>query len=436
MPRLPSTLLVFSLVGCLLGMPFSPLVRAIELRTTSGDRTIVRNVSTSSMWRQADEADETLEADEAMEYLETVPAPLMMGKGVPAWETESCDSACQAGPAACMPMCGERFWVELEFLLWWREGRYFPPLVTTGDPGVLPAATVLFGGGQLSEQARPGGRLQFGMWLDDCQCLGVGGRFVSIADAKTNYDLDSGQLPFFARPFFDADPAVNAQEAQIIANAPGQTGDLSLVTESEFMAADAFIRCLMFRNSCSRLDFLFGYQFGRLDESLVIETNTMDLFGVRDSFLTRNEFHGGHFGVQGQYRWGGWGLELAAKFGFGNMQQQAILSGSTSNSTQNSGLLVQEETNAGTHQRDEFSYMHDTGLKLVYFPTKRVKLSLGYSLMFFSDVLRPGDQIDTAVDSRLFPAVPAPAGAARPAFQFDSNHFYAHGLNLGLECRF
>ncbi|MCL4202728.1 MAG: BBP7 family outer membrane beta-barrel protein [Pirellulaceae bacterium] len=430
MPRLPSSWLVFSFVGCLLGMPCSQLVRAIELRTTNGDRTIVRHVSTSSILQQADEV------DEAVDPLEYVPAPVMSGKGLPTWEAETCGSTCQMGPSACLPACGERFWVELEFLLWWREGRYFPPLVTTDNPGTLPNATVLFGGDQLSEQARPGGRLQFGMWLDDCQCLGVGGRFVSIAEATTNFELDSSQLPFFARPFFDADPAVNAQEAQVIANAPGQTGDLNLVTESEFMAADAFVRCLMFRNGFARMDFLFGYQFGRLDESLVIETNTMNLLAVRDSFLTRNEFHGGQFGVNGQYRWGCLGVEMAAKFGFGNMNQQAILSGSTTGSTQNSGLLVQQETNAGTHQRDEFSYMHDTGIKLVYYPTERIKLSLGYSMMFFSDVLRPGDQVDTAVDSRLFPAVAAPAGVVRPAFEFDSNHFYAHGLNLGLECRF
>ena len=183
-----------------------------------------------------------------------------------------------------------------------------------------------------------------------------------------------------------------------------------------------------------------GYQFGRLDENLVIDTTSTNTaigtLNVRDSFVTQNEFHGGHFGLEGEYRWGCWGLELLARFGFGNMQQKAILSGATSNSSQNSGLLVQEETNAGTHQRDEFSYMQDSGAKLVYYPTERLKLSLCYSLIFFSDVLRPGDQIDTSVDSRLFPPTTPPAGVVDPAFTFNSNHYYAHGLNFGVECRF
>jgi hypothetical protein len=216
-------------------------------------------------------------------------------------------------------------------------------------------------------------------------------------------------------------------------------GQLILLTESEFLAADAFLRCLMLRTGCSRLDFLFGYQFGRLNESLVIDTSSTfgetSTLSVRDSFLTQNQFHGGHFGLQGQYRWGLLGVEMMTKFGFGNMHQKVILDGSSTGTSPNSGLLVQELTNEGTHQRDVFSYMHDTGIRLAYYPTERVKLSLGYSLIFFSDVLRPGDQIDTNVDGRLF-FVPPPADAARPAQQFRSTHFYAHGLNLGLECRF
>jgi hypothetical protein len=435
MLRRTALLIIVSLLSALIVTPWMSVGHAIELRTTSGDRTIIRTVSTARTYGRAEETEqeEIAPLAAAPEYDEFVPVDSD-------WGLMGFEPACHAGPGFCAPVCAERFWVELEFLLWWREGRSFPPLVTTDDPGILPNATVLFGGGQLHEQARPGGRLQFGLWLDDCQCLGIGGRFVSIAEARNRYDLDSDNLAFFARPFFDADPAVSAQEAQVIANAPGQTGALSLVTESQFLAADAFFRCLMLRNDYSRLDFLFGYQLGRLDENLIIETTSTNpdigTLGVRDSFLTRNEFHGGHFGVQGQYRRGFWGLEMMAKVGFGNMNQQAELSGATTGSTQNSGLLVQQETNAGTYQRDTFSYMHDTGIKLAYYPSEHIKLSLGYSLMFFSDVLRPGDLIDTSVDSRLFPATSPPTGVARPAFEFHSNHFYAHGLNLGIECRF
>ncbi len=422
---------------------------ATEFRTTSGNRTIVRTVSATSRVGFDDDTQRQMDAPthqhDELEFGVLDHGGYMMEYGDGYHLGGSCgvDASCGVGVGRYGPVCIERFWVEFEFLLWWRESRFYPPLVTGNDPGVLPDATVLFGGGSVDEQARPGGRLQFGMWLDDCQCLGIGGRFVSIGDAKNRFELNSGDLPFFARPFFD--DLTGQQEALVVDNmgTQGTTfGQIQVLTESEFLAADAFLRCLMVRTCHSRLDFLFGYQMGRLNEGLLIESSSSptgataaDSLRVRDSFRTSNEFHGGHFGIQGRYQRGCWGLELMTKFGFGNMNQQADLSGSTDPNRPNSGLLVQQGSNAGVHTRDTFSYMHDTGIKLFYHPVDRIRLSVGYSLMFFSSVLRPGDQIDTTVDSSFFGLEPSP-NAVRPAFDFNATHFYAHGLSLGLECRF
>lgn len=443
MLRLAAYLTIVGILGAFLGPPLTGVAGAIELRTTSGDRTIIRNVSTASWMERADESDEQGSSpipDSDAEELGAVDF---------GWDSMEYDSghgiapgcqagyACGVGSACCDPMCAERFWVELDFLLWWREGRDFPALVTGEDPGTLsdPPSPVLFGGGQLNEQARPGGRLEFGMWLDDCQCLGAGGRFVSIGNARTRFALAgaAGDGQFFARPFYDT--AVPETNALVVHNGVNTIGTLDLVTESEFQTADAFLRCLVVRTGYSRLDFLFGYQLGRLNESLVIASNSEELASgnvltVTDSFATRNEFHGGHFGIQGQYLWGVFGLEMAARFGFGNMNQQATLAGSSVPPNPSGGLLVNQQINSGTHQRDVFSYMHDAGLELVYYPTERVKLSLGYNMMFFSDMARPGDQIATNIDG-------SPFGLdSVPPFKFESTHFFAHGLNLGLECRF
>jgi hypothetical protein len=358
-----------------------------------------------------------------------------------------CDSCC-APAVSYPPLCGDMMWAELEFLLWWRSGRFLPPLAT-GAPGALPQAPVLFGGGEVNEQARPGGRLGFGWWLDPCQTVGIGGSFVAVGNARNTFFMDSTQTGFLGRPFFDTDPGAapgTENTAQVIFNitpppaGPGTTGEFGLVSDSDFMAADAFMRCIWLQGPMSRVDFIFGYQFGRIDESLIIDTLTISptpgpTFTVRDSLLTQNEFHGGHFGLKGQYRWGALGLDLSTKAGFGNMSQRALLAGETDGIAGEGGLLVQP-SNAGMHQRDEFSYMHDVGVKLTYYPVEQLKLSVGYSMVFFSDVLRPGDQIETidgqpAVDSRWFTGQ-----GTRPEFNFNSTHFYLHGLNVGLECRF
>src|SRR5262245_16532969 len=70
----------------------------------------------------------------------------------------------------------ERLWVEAEFLLWWMRGDRVPPLVTGSPPGApigqagvlgVPGTVVLFGGERTNSDARSGGRLTIGVWLDD-----------------------------------------------------------------------------------------------------------------------------------------------------------------------------------------------------------------------------------------------------------------------------
>jgi hypothetical protein len=83
--------------------------------------------------------------------------------------------------------------------------------------------------------------------------------------------------------------------------------------------------------------------------------------------------------------------------------------------------------------------VQDAGFKLVYYPVERMKLSLGYTVMYWSSVARPGSHIDTTVDNRLLTAPPPPtppSGVARPAFAFRPTDFYLHGLNVGLEVSF
>jgi hypothetical protein len=406
---------------------------AADLRSTIDDRTIVRTVSVE----QAVESELELESD-------AVPDAVPLEQfGF----DESCGPSC--GPDACR--IRDNTWAGLEYLLWYREGRFFPPLVTTTpNAGVLPQATVLFGGDDLQEPARPGGRLDVGHWFDDGHCLGIGGALVVLGESTVGMSLNSSDLRFFARPFFDASNNDTSTAQAISSNLSNPTtlGTLNLQTGSEFLATDVYVRWLLLRTCGVRLDLLGGYQFARIAEDLVINTFTQTQPGglpslaVQDSFSTRNEYNAGHFGLLGDYRRGPWGLELLARFGFGTMRQTVSINGSSTavdanggTSTRASGLLAQL-TNSGVHTQDTFSFMNDAGVKLAYYPTERLKLSLGYSLMYWSSVVRPGQEIDLSVDSRLFTGNVAGTTPTHPAFAFDPTHFVVHGLNAGLELRF
>jgi hypothetical protein len=103
-----------------------------------------------------------------------------------------------------------------------------------------------------------------------------------------------------------------------------------------------------------------------------------------------------------------------------------------------SGLLAQEATNGGVHVQDDFAFMTDAGVKLYYCATDRFKLSVGYSLMYFSSVVRPGNHVNLNVDSRLLgdpPDDPDPP-IIEPAFSFDTTDFLLQGINLGAEFAF
>jgi hypothetical protein len=121
--------------------------------------------------------------------------------------------------------------------------------------------------------------------------------------------------------------------------------------------------------------------------------------------------------------------------GFGNMRQTAVVNGFNTitvpgqTSTTSEGGLLTAPTNIGTQSRDEFCVVPELNLSLAYRIRPCLELSVGYSFMYFSDVLRPGDIVDTTIDtdSDL---------ETRPALIFNSSSFWVQGLNLGLHYNF
>jgi hypothetical protein len=60
---------------------------------------------------------------------------------------------------------------------------------------------------------------------------------------------------------------------------------------------------------------------------------------------------------------------------------------------------------------------------------------VGYTLLYWSKVTRPGDLIDLNVNPSQIPPGTL-SGSPEPRFSFASNDFWIHGLNLGLEYQF
>ena len=107
-------------------------------------------------------------------------------------------------------------------------------------------------------------------------------------------------------------------------------------------------------------------------------------------------------------------------------------------SVQMGGLLAQP-TNIGHYSRNRFAVAPEAGVKLGYQVTDWMKLTVGYSFVYLSDVARPGHQIDRTVNTSQLASQLGGGmlvGPARPAFVFKGTDFWGQGLNLGMELRY
>ncbi len=416
---------------------------------------------------QAQPMDEAIMADEHIVHDEGASCDGSCGGGCDSCSShESYCDTCRSPRrfCICLPSHG---WVHAEYLLWWQSGMNLPPLVTTGGgttratAGVLPGATILYGGNDdVLDGSRSGGRIRFGTWFDRFPGLGLEGEYFGLAQGSEGFFQNSSGTPTLARPFFNI--VTGLQDAELVAFPNVLSGSVQVDVTSELNGAAArFRKSLYCSSGCayspfccttvptsSRLDGTVGYRYYELKESLAIrerlqstDINNPGSFNILDQFDTRNQFNGGEIGVLWQGRRGLWSLDGLMRVGIGNNHQTVTIRGNSvvtqngASTTFNNGILTQR-TNIGTYDRNEFTMIPELGATLGYQFTRNVRLTAGYSLIYWGNVVRPGDQVDLDVNPNLFPPEAVPfTGALRPQFQFVSTDYWVQGLSFGAEMR-
>jgi hypothetical protein len=130
------------------------------------------------------------------------------------------------------------------------------------------------------------------------------------------------------------------------------------------------------------------------------------------------------------------------KLALGNVHQRVDIQGQTTStrggqaSTTLTGGLLAQRTNIGHYSRDELAVVPELGANIGYHLTPRLQATLGYTFIYWSRVVRPGDQIDLEVNPDLLPPEADPfTGPLRPQFVFRTTDFWAQGLQAGLDYR-
>ena len=365
----------------------------------------------------------------------------------------------------------QNFWVTAEYLSWRAKGNDLPALLTTSpigtpqeDAGMLgsPTTSVVFGETGIDDEYRSGARIALGFWATEGEYTGYEVEYLALTDAGTDFTdrevfSDGTGNQILARPFFNVQTRM--QDTVLLAfpnfipdiGPPADLdGDFSVESNTSTESLAVTRRDLLWMDNAIgyRSYFLVGYRYFNLDEDLRIRDRITPVGGLfvpgsfidsTDEFDTMNDFHGLELGVHTQYNRGQWTWDVLTKLAMGNSHEVVNIRGETIifngfvEEDFNGGTLT-APTNIGRFSQNEFALMPEFGINLAYQFTPNLKFTVGYSFIYYSHVMRTGDQIDLALNPSQFDGGTL-VGEARPQPTLEDTDYFLYGGNAGIEWR-
>lgn len=369
---------------------------------------------------------------------------------------DPCGMICPDAKCCPCPTSGHRWYGSTEYLLWWISDSHYPPLVTAGNiaqpiPGAIgePGTTVLYGGNSVNNGPLSGLRFRMGYWFDECETCGLDGSFFFLGPRSTNFLASSSAYPVLGRPFYDVNH--QQQSAETVTDPRGAFGSVMVNSSSFLWGGDLNFR----RNLCCgcawRIDGLAGARYLNLSENLDVLEQVHVVPGPLagqntglDSFITQNQFYGGQAGFIAEYRRNRWVVDLRATLAAGDTYSSVQVAGGQTLLPANGGPvqhfpggLLALPSNEGLRTGNRFSLVPEVGINLGYQMTENLKLFVGYNFLYWTGVVRPGDQINRNLNVNQIPHFPAgPTAPLLPYQPFNATNFWAQGVNIGLQLRY
>src|SRR5262249_53758296 len=145
-----------------------------------------------------------------------------------------------------------------------------------------------------------------------------------------------------------------------------------------------------------------------------------------DRFQADSTFYGAQVGGRAGWDDGCLSVSVLGKLALGCTQQTVGISGASSAVVNPGearravpGGLLAQPSNIGRHFRSRFAAVPEVGLTAGWWLTDWLQFQAGYSLLYWSDVARPGEAIDREVNRFAVPTDPnfrLAAGPPQPAF--------------------
>ena len=295
--------------------------------------------------------------------------------------------------------------------------------------------------------------------------------------------------PLLTIPFIDAStglPQALDISSQTLNHTPYLTGSIAIHSDVQLWGYELNLVSHSIRTADRSVDMWIGFRSLTMDENLDInQTVTPAQTGnitiqypsvglgqnnyfavaanapvfIQDHFQTRNEFYGAQVGARFAWDLFGFTADLTMKVAVGATHQEAVINGSTTasmvaanpampqiapQSLTTPGGTFALANNIGSYNQNQFTVVPEIGLNIKYAITSQLSVQVGYSGTYWSNVARPGAQIDPVLNSKLIPTggLIAPGNFVpgqehgRPYFVFHDTAFWAQGVNFGLEFRY
>jgi hypothetical protein len=359
-----------------------------------------------------------------------------------------------------------RFWARGEYLLGWVKNAPMPEaIITIGDPNVgfnggvgvvnsagaigQPGTQVVFGNSSIDYGTINGMRFTLGGWLDSEGLVGLEGTGFLFERRVSQFAATSNGDPAL---YFPIDSGfAGAPRGIPIADSLRQfVGDVFATSTFEFWGAELNGCFSLCRQPCRETVLLVGFRYLDLKENFHVHNSTIDtLFNNLqvhdDQFDTRNQFYGGQIGLRSSYRRNDLTLNMTGKLAFGSTHEVVSINGAIGQTafppTSAPGGIYTQSSNIGRYTANQFGVVPAFEIKLGYQVTPRLNAFVGYDILYWNQVVRPGNQINRNVNLTqngvLDPnATGILVGPNVPTPFFNRSDFWAQALSFGLELRY
>jgi hypothetical protein len=370
------------------------------------------------------------------------------------WAMTATGAALAQGAPA--PMGSDARWsLSAEALFAWFKSSPTPVPFITDSYADAPGVNVLLGGGSVDTNPNAGFRITGAYRVDSRVGVEVSGFYIPTRSTSSGVSStgEPGSIDLYL-PYFDVPD--NRENVTEISYWPEYRGSAQTTLSNNLGGGELNVTWTMPPQDGWRVDLLGGLRYLQLRESYTITTsspyippNPIDIWNTTDAFDARNRFYGVQVGARAAYDKGAWVGGVIGKLALGSMQERVSVSGFLETNdynnygpTQNfTGAYFALPSNSGDHSRNTFAVVPEITLNLGYRVTPQATVYVGYSFLYASNVVRPGEQINRNINPTQSVAYgndpPATLmGAAQPTFDFNTTDFWAQSLSIGLAYRF